>query len=358
MEQTPYKRRSLIPRSAIIAGVVVTVLVAGAIGASVAVYRTRLVTVPDLAGLSSAEALRTLADAGLESEVQGSRVSADLPEGAVLSQDPSPDSSVPQGSVVSLIVSAGSQTVRVPDLVGVPVDEARVALEDAGFRIEERTGSTEESRSVVLEMYPAPGTLVNVGDSIRITIPGESGESDVLLPYDLSAFSVLVDPAPPEVGESDPALEVGRRLVSLLQASGANATLTRTTADAEVTRGTRVALSRESTAAVFVGLEVGAGTGTGVTALYRTVATGGGTSADLSTLAKSITSALRLPGGRVNPPAATDDPVLGGFKGDGARVRLGDARDDGDVSRFKDPAWADEVARSIYRALGEVYGTQ
>lgn len=358
MEKTPYKRRSLIPRSAIIAGVVVTLLIASAIGASVAVYRSRLVTVPDLSGMSSAEALRTLADAGLESEIQGSRVSADVPEDSVLSQDPAPEASVARGSVVSLIVSAGSQTVRVPDLVGVPVDEARAALEDAGFRINERMGSTEESRSVVLEMYPAPGTLVNVGDSIRITIPGESGQSDVLLPYDLSAFSVLIDPAPPEVGESDPTLEVGRRLASLLQASGATATLTRTTADGDPSRGARVALSRESTAAVFIGLEIGTGSGAGVTALYPTVGSGGSASGDLSALAKSITSALRLPGGRVNPPVATDDPVLGGFKGDGARVRLGDVRDNGDVSRFKDPAWADEVARSIYRALGEAYGTR
>ena len=34
----------------------------------------------------------------------------------------------------------------------------------------------EETRVVVLEMYPAPGTLVNLGDTIRITVPGGSGD--------------------------------------------------------------------------------------------------------------------------------------------------------------------------------------
>lgn len=356
MEKTAYKRRSLIPRSAVIAGLVVVVLIAGALAASAAVYRSRLVVVPDLSGMPSAEAERVLADSGLTLIVQGSRVSADIPEDTVLSQDPAAGSELARGSIVSLIISAGSQTARVPDLVGVPVDEARTALEDAGFRVEERTGSAEETRSVVLEMYPAPGTLVNVGDSIRITVPGAIGESDVLLPYDMSSVSVLVDPAPSDATGNDPALEVARRLVSLLQASGAGTMLTRTTADAEPTRGTRVALARESTATVFIGLETGTGTGAGVTALYTIPA--GAADEDHSMLARAVTSALRLPGGRVNPPATTDDPVLGGFGGPGARVRLGDVRDDGDSSRFEDPAWADEVARSIYRAMGETYGTR
>lgn len=357
VEETTYKRRSLVPRSAIIAGVVVTVLIAGALAAGVSVYRSQLVTVPDLARMSADDALAALEDAALVGVVSGTRVSADVPEDGVLTQEPAAGLRVSSGSEVHLVISAGSQTVRVPDLVGVPVDEARDALEDAGFRVNERIGSTEETRAVILEMYPAPGTLVNIGDAIRITVPGEVGESDVLLPYELSGVFVLVDPAPPVSGISDPALEVGRRLVSLLQASGARAALTRASTDAEVTRGTRVAASRESTATVFIGLDIAAGAGAGVTVLYPATVSGGATSADAGALARSITSALRLPGGRVNPPAPSDDPVLASFAGDGALLRLGDTRDAGDVSRFEDPSWADEVARGVYRALGAAYAT-
>lgn len=343
------------PRSAIIAGAVVTVLVAGALAAGVSVYRSRLVTVPDLTLMSADRAVAALEDIALVGVVSGTRVSADIPEDGVLTQDPAAGARVSAGSEVGLIVSAGSQTVRVPDLVGVAVDEAKEALDDAGFRVSERIGSTEETRVVILEMYPAPGTLVNIGDTIRITVPGQVGESDVLLPYELTGVSVLVDPAPPASTGSDPALEVGRRLVSLLQASGGQATLTRSSADAEITRGTRVASARESTATVFIGLDVSSGTGAGVTALYPVTSASSEASADTAALAKAITSALRLPGGRVNPPTSTDDPVLGGFDGEGARLRLGDTRDEGDVSRFKDPSWADEVARGIYRAIGTAY---
>lgn len=351
-----YKRRSLVPRSAIVAAAVVTILVVAAISAGISVYRSQLVTVPDLALMSADEAVAALEDIALLGIVSGTRVSADVAEGGVLTQEPVAGVRVSPGSEVRLVVSAGSQTVRVPDLVGVPVDEAKDALAEAGFRVNERIGSTEETRAVILEMYPAPGTLVNIGDTIRITVPGPAGESDVLLPYKLSGVTVLVDPAPPALSSLDPALEVGRRLVSLLQASGAQAALTRTSTGTEVTRATRVAAARESTATVFIGLDVASGVGSGVTLLYPTEGSGGSASADTAALAKSITSALRLPGGRVNPPAPTDDPVLGSFVGDGARLRLGDSRDAGDVSRFKDPSWADEVARSVYRALGVAYG--
>ncbi|MHB1136075.1 MAG: PASTA domain-containing protein [Coriobacteriia bacterium] len=356
VEETSYKRRSLVPRSAIIAGAVVTVLIAGALAAGISVYRSQLVTVPDLALMPADDAVAMLEDIALVGVVTGTRVSADIPEDGVLTQDPAAGVRVSAGTEVRIVVSAGSQTVRVPDLVGVPVEEAKEALEDAGFRVNERIGSTEETRAVILEMYPAPGTLVNIGDAIRITVPGEAGESDVLLPYELSGVSVLVDPAPPISGGTDPALEVGRRLVSLLQASGAQAALTRSSTDAEITRGTRVAASRESTATVFIGLDVASGGGSGVTVMYPVTSSGGVASADPSALAKSITSALRLPGGRVNPPAPTDDPVLGSFAGDGALLRLGDTRDAGDISRFSDPSWADEVARGVYRALGAAFG--
>lgn len=342
----------------IIASAVVTFLIAGAITASVAVYRSQLVVVADLSEMSIEEARSALTDRGLRPVVAGSRVSAEVAEGLVLSQDPAPGTSLPPGSEVSFIVSVGSQTAYVPDLVGVPIEEARAALENAGLRVNERTGSSEETRAVVLEMYPAPGTLVNVGDIIRITVPGTSDESGVLLPYELSVVSVLVDPAPASGSDTDPALEVARRLVSLLRASGAEATMIRASAGEGLSRTDRVAASRESTAVVLVGLETASGAGAGITVMYAGGGSAESSGSDPAALARAMTSTLRLPGGRVNPPAATDDPILAAFAGAAVRVRLGDVRDSGDLSRFADPSWADEVARSVYRALGETYATR
>lgn len=334
-------------------------LVIGAVVAGVLVYRSRLVAVPDLTGFESKTAVESLSSASLEGMIGGALVSPGVPEGGVLAQDPAPGTLVPPGTTVVLTVSVGSQTVQVPDLVGVPVEEAKTELAAAGLKFTERASSSEETRSVVLEMYPSPGTLVNLGDTIRITVPGESGSGNVLLPYDLTGVTVLVDPAPgADVVSGDPALEVARRLVALLQASGADAILTRSSSTDDASRADRVAASRESTASVFIGLDVGGGLGPGVTVLYRAqAAQSEPASSGPDAFAKSVTSALGLPGGRVNTPAATDDPVLGGFRGTGVRLRLGDMDDPGDASRLRDPAWADEVARGVYRAIGDTFGS-
>ncbi len=356
-ETTTRTRRSLVPRTAIIAGVVVVTLVVGAIVAGVLVYRSQLVTVPDLLGVQSDDAIESLAAMSLEGAIGAALVSPGVAEGGVLAQEPAAGALVPPGTKVVLTVSVGSQTVQVPDLVGVPVEEAKSELTAAGLKFTERESSSEETRVVVLEMYPAPGTLVNLGDTIRITVPGGSGSGDVLLPYDLAGIGVMVDPAPgDDIVEGDPTLEIARRLVALLQASGADAVLTRSSSTDQATRGDRVAASRESTASVFIGLDVARGSGSGVTVLYRAATSQSAPSTGApDAFAKAVTSALRLPGGRVNTPAPTDDPVLAGFRGTGVRLRLGDTADAGDAARFRDPAWADEVARGIYRAIGETY---
>lgn len=353
-EKTTRTRRSLVPKTAIIAGAVVLTLVVGALVAGVLVYRSRLITVPDVLGVQSEAAMDSLSAVLLEGSVGGALVSPGVAEGGVLSQEPAPGTLVPPGTRVVLTVSVGSQTVQVPDLVGVPVDEAKSELTAAGLKFTERESSSEETRAVVLEMYPAPGTLVNVGDTIRITLPGGSGSDDVLLPYDLTGVGVLVDPSPGvDIAEGDPSLEVARRLVALLQASGADAVLTRSSSTDLTTRGDRVAASRESTASVFIGLDVARDSGSGVTVLYGLKQV----QSTADTFARAVTSALRLPGGRVNTPAATDDPVLAGFRGTGVRLRLGDVADAGDAARLRDPAWADEVARGVYRAIGDTHGS-
>jgi len=50
--------------------------------------------------------------------------------------------------------------------------------------------SSEATSTVVLEMYPAPGAVVSLGDTVRLTVPGASPSSTVLLPFDLDGLVV------------------------------------------------------------------------------------------------------------------------------------------------------------------------
>ena len=347
-------RRSLVPRSYIIAGVVIVALIAGAITAGVLWSQSRMVLTPDVTGLPQEIAERALSVLDLETVVTGTRVSVDVPQGAVISQDPLPGQEMRRGDPVSLVLSAGPQTFLLPDVIGMPLDAARDDLVSEGLVVNVVTVSSEASEGVVVEMFPAPGSSVNTGDEVRLSVPAGSDGTDDLLPYDLSGLSLVIDPAPPaESAESDPALEVARRLSSLLQAAGASVTMSRSATDTAPAPAERLETASSSGATVLVGIDVG---DTGDAGLRVLTPAAGAVPADVfaraASLAAAITRSSRLPGLLVLEPATSADLVLTGFDGLGVRVVVGDSAAEADRARMADPAWADSVARALYRGIG------
>jgi beta-lactam-binding protein with PASTA domain/tRNA A-37 threonylcarbamoyl transferase component Bud32 len=127
--------------------------------------------VPDVVGLSVADARPLLTDAGLEiSEVR--EEPSDDPEGTVLEVQPPEGSEVDVGSSVVLVASSG--TIEVPNVEGLPEAEATAILNQAGFQVlvndEE---SAAEDPGTVLFQAPAAGTEVSVGSRVAITVAVE-----------------------------------------------------------------------------------------------------------------------------------------------------------------------------------------
>ena len=91
---------------------------------------------PDLTGMTTEQASRTLKDARLElnSEVK-EEASATVPSGQVITQNPPQGSQVSVGTKVTITVSTGPEDVRVPMVKGQNVDAARQNLEAAGFQV-------------------------------------------------------------------------------------------------------------------------------------------------------------------------------------------------------------------------------
>lgn len=351
MTHAPHRRR-LIPKAAIIAAVVIVVVLAGAVTAALLVARSRLVAVPSVQGLPGEVAEESIIVEGLAYELGGTRVSIDVPEGQVISQDPPAGTYVKPGTVVTVVLSVGPQSFEVPDLVGSSVDGARNALTALGLTVVTEAVSAETTEAIVLEMYPAPGARVSPGDEIRLSVPGGSGETDVLLPYDLAGVTVLLDPAPvPEGVPVDVTMEVGRRLQSLLEAAGATVTSTRAAAGGTTVEW-RVSAVQASTADLLIGIDVAAAGTPGLTVFH--VGPAADAQYELLSLkyAQSVTRAATLPTLTVNATGPTDDEVLSAFNGTGFRVQVGAADAPSDASLFADPAWADQVARAIYRGVG------
>ena len=70
------------------------------------VVAARAVVVPTLAGAKLDDALKALVSAGLALGATETRVVADAPEGSIITQTPSPGTSVPAGSKVNVTVAS------------------------------------------------------------------------------------------------------------------------------------------------------------------------------------------------------------------------------------------------------------
>lgn len=93
------------------------------------------IEVPVVTGAGRADAEAAITEAGLAPQV-AEEFSETVPDGLVISQSPS-EGTLFADETVELVVSKGPPLVTVPNVVGQQVDEARTALEGAGFVVEE-----------------------------------------------------------------------------------------------------------------------------------------------------------------------------------------------------------------------------
>lgn len=142
-----------------------------------------LIAVPDVAGLSQADAVVVLIDAGLNPLSSVQREASVLPEGTVLRTHPVPGVEVEEAGPVVLVISAGPELVAVPDVEGLSVVEALNALRDAGFSV---VGAPAEEphdmigEGDVIRTSPAANALVLAGAQVRIVI--STGVPKVIVP--------------------------------------------------------------------------------------------------------------------------------------------------------------------------------
>ena len=140
------------------------------------------VEVPDLSGMTEDQAKSTLSALGLKGVRDADVFSVDIEEGRIAEQNPSADMSVDAGSTVHYSISAGANTLSVPDLSGMTEDSAMSILKDLG--LEGLVGSRQPSDTVpvdcVISQNPASGLKVEMGTQITFTV--STGVATVNMP--------------------------------------------------------------------------------------------------------------------------------------------------------------------------------
>ncbi len=129
------------------------------------------VVVPDVRGKTREEARRLLEEARLKAGPPRTEFSADVEEGRVISQDPGPGERVDPGRSIDLTVSAGKDTVAVPDVTGIDEEAARRFLVDRGLKMVSQDGCDVSKRpDIVLTQSPAAGEKVAKDSEVTITV--------------------------------------------------------------------------------------------------------------------------------------------------------------------------------------------
>ena len=126
--------------------------------------------VPDVVGRREAEAVRLLSNAGFASTTR-EEPNDDVDEGRVISQDPPSGASVTKGSEVTIVVSSGSTTAEVPNVVGQSEGVAANQLGQAGLTVNtESQFSDSVPAGVVVTQDPPPGTRLNRNSAVTIVV--------------------------------------------------------------------------------------------------------------------------------------------------------------------------------------------
>gem|GEM_PF-28870 len=130
-------------------------------------------TVPSLVGETETTARDLLTQAGLGVNVSY-EPSDIIPMGTVISQDLDNGAVVPAGTVVNLVVSAGTNALIVPDVVNHPESDAMLKLADAGFGPEqirqERKPSADVIVGYVIETDPVAGATLPADGVVTVII--------------------------------------------------------------------------------------------------------------------------------------------------------------------------------------------
>ena len=140
------------------------------------------VKLPDVVGMSKEEAQKTVEDLKLVFEVSSEEYNKDVPEGYVISQDPTyiEDYNVKEGSTVKVVISKGQEKTTVPKVVGMTREEAVDALEEANLKAEivEETSRTVEE-GYVISQEVEEDTEAYAGDTIKIHVSTGTGIKQV-----------------------------------------------------------------------------------------------------------------------------------------------------------------------------------
>ena len=170
-----------------IIGAVAVLVIAGIIGLGALLGwfsgDSEEIKVPNFVGSTFEEAQAQAQETGLEIARGEDVYSPDQEEGKITSQNPTADSVVSPGKLITVYVSKGKKDGVVPKIVGMDYKEASEYLKTFGFELGiVKTESSTLPENVIIEQSVEEGSTASKGTKIDVTVSDGKGKETVKMP--------------------------------------------------------------------------------------------------------------------------------------------------------------------------------
>lgn len=170
-----------------IIGAVAVLVIAGIIGLGALLGwfsgDSEEIKVPNFVGRTFEEAQALAQETGLEIARGEDVYSPDQEEGKITSQNPTADSVVSPGKLITVYVSKGKKDGVVPKIVGKDYKEASEYLKTFGFELGiVKTESSTLPENVIIEQSVEEGSTASKGTKIDVTVSDGKGKETVKMP--------------------------------------------------------------------------------------------------------------------------------------------------------------------------------
>lgn len=169
------------PRSVgpIILLAVVALVIAAAAGYFASRPGVPRVRVDSYVGITDSQAQLAIVNSGLNPKITRA-TSESVAVNHVISQDPAPNTEVPKGSDVSLVVSSGKPTVALQNFVNYTVADAQNDLSNLKFQTKVERKFDAAPKDTVIAEKPKPGTKVAAGSTVTLVV--SDGPAPIKMP--------------------------------------------------------------------------------------------------------------------------------------------------------------------------------
>ncbi len=128
------------------------------------------VKIPYLIGLDLEKGKMIIRNLGLVIESVDSAFSDSIPLGKIMKTVPEVESEVKKGDALRIVVSRGS-ILRMPDLLGLNLNEARGVLKNMGLTLGEiRVVEASGTKGNIIIQHPEPEQVVSIGDTVNVMV--------------------------------------------------------------------------------------------------------------------------------------------------------------------------------------------